>query len=355
MPDMTFSRTMRILLVDRDPASLALLAEQLRAKTSAEVFAIATAVSQEEALATVRESYVDMMLISTNNVVELGTTLISAVRSQDHNRHTGIIILDQRPMDDGTLSVECLELGADDFIRHGCSAEEVIARMKAVLRLKEMTDKLRTANHQLKILSRTDDLTGLENMRSFTRHYGTMLSATKSGNGKGLGVIMLDLDHFKSVNDSTNHLMGSFVLSEIGGLIRQSNIMADGASARYGGDEFVFAWHCDSLDAIMAKAEEIRKMIGFHTFERDGASLNLTASVGVAFVVKGFLGRADDVIKAADLMLYRSKNSGRNQVNGMILRYPVELERGAADELANRPAERKPASLTATLFMKAKG
>jgi diguanylate cyclase (GGDEF)-like protein len=250
--------------------------------------------------------------------------------------------------------VQCLELGADDFIRHGCSSEEIIARMRAVLRLKEMTDKLRTANHHLKILSRTDELTGLENMRSFTRRYAGMLGAVKSEGTRGLGVIMLDLDHFKSVNDSTNHLMGSFVLSEIGVLIRQSNIFPDGASARYGGDEFVFAWHCDSLDAIIAKAQDIRKMIESHKFERDGASVQLTASIGVAFVAKGFGGRSDDVIKAADLMLYRSKNSGRNQVNGMILKYPVELERGAADELAARPAAKKPASLTASFFLRTK-
>ncbi|MFP5394440.1 MAG: beta-propeller fold lactonase family protein, partial [Gammaproteobacteria bacterium] len=73
--------------------------------------------------------------------------------------------------DDSTLSVQCLEMGADDFLRRGCSPAEIMARVRAVLRLKAMTDELRSANHRLRILSFTDELTGLANMRSFNQKF----------------------------------------------------------------------------------------------------------------------------------------------------------------------------------------
>ncbi len=349
----TFGRSMKVLLVDNDATSLLALTSALKAKASPDEFEILAAQSQDSALTSVSESYVDMVLISTNNIDELGRSLISAVRSLEGNRHTGIIILDQRPKDDSTLSVECLELGADDFIRHGCSPEEIVARVRAVLRLKAMTDQLRSANHKLTVLSNTDELTGLANMRSFNQKYGDMVRKCREG-AEGLGVVMMDLDHFKSVNDSTNHLVGSYVLGEIGALIRKNDPMPGGAVARYGGDEFVFAWHCVSLDELIEKSEIVRKMVEHHVFEREGVSLRLSASLGAAFIAKGFEGRSEDLIKAADLMLYKSKNSGRNQVNGMILKYPVELDRERSDQLANRVQGSRRGSLSASLLTKIK-
>src|SRR5690606_38507323 len=183
-----------------------------------------------------------------------------------------------------------------------------------------------SANHRLKVLSQTDDLTGLANMRAYNQKYSEIYRRCRDGE-LCFGVIMLDIDHFKDVNDSSNHLMGSFVLSEIGYLIRSSEIFSDkDVPARFGGDEFVMACLDSSPQVVMDKAERVRAMIEEHVFVRDAHRKQVTASLGVSWVEKGFHGPAEDVIKAADLMLYRSKENGRNQVSGMHLKYPVDLD-----------------------------
>src|SRR5690606_14908196 len=137
------------------------------------------------------------------------------------------------------LAVECLESGADDLVRSTTTDREILARTNAVLKLKAMTDELRSANHRLHQLSYTDELTGLNNMRTLNGKYSKAVKRCLDGES-GLGVIMMDLDNFKNVNDSTNHLMGSHVISEVGKLIRGSGILGEeDCAARFGGDEYV--------------------------------------------------------------------------------------------------------------------
>src|SRR6185369_12540743 len=102
----------------------------------------------------------DLILLSTDALATFGRDIAAAVREEEGLRHTGLIFIDHGSRagdsDDDSLSVTCLEMGADDFLRRGASASELMARVRAVLRLKAMTDELRTANHQLRILSMTD-------------------------------------------------------------------------------------------------------------------------------------------------------------------------------------------------------
>ncbi len=232
-------------------------------------------------------------------------------------RHTGIIFVDRQGGDDGAHTVSCLEMGADDFVRPGSTDEELMARMRSVLRLKAMTDELRIANHKLRILSMTDELTGLANMRRFTEHFADALRACSKGQ-IALGVVMLDIDFFKNVNDSTNHLMGSYVLGAVGRLLKTQGVLSGSdLAARYGGDEFIILSESESLVALEQKAENIRGLLAQEVFERDGESVSITASFGVAWTPKGFQGRGDNLIKAADMMLYRSKERGRNRVTGV--------------------------------------
>ena len=172
----------------------------------------------------------------------------------------------------------------------------------------------------------TDDLTGLPNMRSFNQRFMTAIRRCRDGK-IGLAVVMLDLDHFKSVNDTSNHLVGSYVLATAGKLMRNSGILAEvDVVARYGGDEFVMYIPTKDPHAAIKKAEAIRKVIEATTFSHDGVSIQLTSSIGVSWTAPGFDGRAEDLVKAADLMLYRSKEGGRNRVTGMVLRYPIDFD-----------------------------
>ncbi len=127
-----------------------------------------------------------------------------------------------------------------------------------------------------------------------------------------LAVLMMDLDRFKSVNDSLGHLMGSHVLAEVGRLIRES-IRAVDVAARYGGEEFVAYLSESSLPGATQVAERIRKSIEGHPFTLDGVTIQVTISIGIASCpehgrdIQALVGRADHA-------LYRAKETGRNRV-----------------------------------------
>jgi diguanylate cyclase (GGDEF)-like protein len=313
----------RLLRVLAEPTAPS---EAATALAGAQAWSILSASAVDEAMRLFHSHHPDLILLSTNEVETIGREVCCKVRETEGNRHTGIIFIDSRSADDSTLSVQCLEMGADDFLRKGCSPMELIARVRAVLRLKAMTDELRSANHRLRILSMTDELTGLANMRSFNQRFSEILRGCRKGDAS-IAVMMMDLDHFKSVNDTTNHLVGSYVIAEAGRLLRQNDIFEErDVAARYGGDEFIAVFHADSAEAARVKAEAVRTMIGNTAFSKDGCVIRITASIGVAWACAGFDGRAEDIIKAADLMLYRSKNAGRNRVSCMVLKYPVDLE-----------------------------
>jgi diguanylate cyclase (GGDEF)-like protein len=123
---------------------------------------------------------------------------------------------------------------------------------------------------------------------------------------------MMDLDRFKSVNDTHGHLMGSHVLSDVGGLIRQA-IRSEDVSARYGGEEFVtYLAETDHKGARLA-AERIRESVEAHTFALDGVSIRVTISIGVA-TAPGDGSSIKDLVGAADRALYEAKETGRNRV-----------------------------------------
>lgn len=123
---------------------------------------------------------------------------------------------------------------------------------------------------------------------------------------------MMDLDRFKSVNDTHGHLMGSHVLSEVGRIIR-SDIRSADVSARYGGEEFVsYLAEIDAAGALLA-AERLRNAIAAHTFALDDVSTRVTISIGVA--TAPLHGRTiKELVAAADRALYRAKKGGKNRV-----------------------------------------
>jgi len=289
--------------------------------------------SCEAALDVFDQLHPDLILVHLEcgeaNGTMTGRELCQEIRDSEGKRHTGLVFVSDKADSEQAadeLAVECLGFGADDVMYTKANPDVILARVKTVLRFKAMTDELRSANHRLKLLSMTDDLTGLPNMRSFNQRFMTAIRRCRDGKN-GLAVVMLDLDHFKSVNDTSNHLVGSYVLATAGKIMRSCGVLADvDVLARYGGDEFVMYIPTKDPQEVMKKGEGIRKVIEATTFSHDGVSRQLTCSIGVAWTAPGFDGRAEDLIKAADLMLYRSKENGRNRVSGMILRYPIDFD-----------------------------
>jgi diguanylate cyclase (GGDEF)-like protein len=268
----------------------------------------------------------DLFIINANIAGRSSREICRWIRANESERHTGIIVIAEGMKDEDKLSVECLTQGADDFLRATFTSEELLARVNTVLRLKFMTDDLRRANYKLRMLTLTDELTGLANMRCFREHFNAAVQRCANG-GEGLGVIMMDLDHFKLVNDRMNHLVGSHVLSSAGKLIRDARVLgSEDLAARYGGDEFIICCEVSEITYAMHKAMALREIIEATVFQYDGREVTLTASLGVAWVKPGFQGPKNDVIKLADAMLYRSKHLGRNRVSSMELRYPIDFD-----------------------------
>lgn len=335
-------RRRRILIVHPEVDVILRLRRVILEDTTSSRYELMAAANAKGGMRLFAARHPDLILLHVEQE-NLGPTLkwISHVRAAQADRHVGIITL-------GAAGVACLEAGADDFLPSLDHPAELRARLRAALRLKSIHDELRTANHRLRILSLTDELTGLANMRGFGPKYNEMMRRCRAGE-LSFGVLMLDLDHFKSVNDTTNHLFGSFVISEIGRLFRKNSHWFSplDLAARYGGDEFIVMLVGSPRD-VEAKAERIREMIAAHAFEREGARVRVTASIGVAWVPPRYQDAAEEVIKIADMMLYHSKASGRNRVcmTRLLAEHPPAVR------LAMTPAERSHADAINQLMKK---
>jgi diguanylate cyclase (GGDEF)-like protein len=156
-----------------------------------------------------------------------------------------------------------------------------------------------------------DDLTGLLTLRPFYRELERELSRTDRL-GLPLALLMMDLDHFKAVNDSFGHQTGSHVIKECGRLIRHA-LRYNDAAARYGGEEFIAYLPNADRPVAEAAAEAVRAAVDGHSFEYNGNRPRLTISIGVAWFPED--GKALDVlVRRADERLYRAKERGRNRV-----------------------------------------
>ncbi|MGE0784996.1 MAG: GGDEF domain-containing protein [Sandaracinaceae bacterium] len=160
-----------------------------------------------------------------------------------------------------------------------------------------------------------DDLTGLYQRRRFDRELATML-ASAAEEGRALGLLVMDLDGVKAINDTNGHLFGAHVISESGKLI--GRVIADpdypGAiAARFGGDEYVVACPDADLERATQLARAIHRAIGDHRFEKEGRTLEVGISVGVA-AFPDHAGALEDLFKCADGALYSAKRAGKNRV-----------------------------------------
>jgi diguanylate cyclase (GGDEF)-like protein len=157
-----------------------------------------------------------------------------------------------------------------------------------------------------------DSLTGLYN-RSYFRDQVGLLAMQGAQRGLGLAVLMVDIDHFKRVNDTYGHDAGDTVLREVASVLRQSTRSED-LVARYGGEEFIVALPIAASDQATFRAERIRRNLANRRISVSGKPLRITASIGLAFSPATRPRSVESLIVAADLCLYQAKNAGRDRV-----------------------------------------
>jgi two-component system cell cycle response regulator len=167
---------------------------------------------------------------------------------------------------------------------------------------------------QRELFERTvrDNLTSLYNRSYFLEHLGP-LAERGASRGLGLAVLMLDVDHFKRVNDSYGHDVGDQVLYDVANVLRDSTRTED-LVARYGGEEFVVALPVAAPDQATERAERIRANLASRRIDTLAGTLRVTASLGLAFAPAGRVRNPSALISAADHCLYEAKGAGRNRV-----------------------------------------
>jgi len=255
-------------------------------------------------------SQVDIILCDLEMPRIDGFKFLSMLKSRPDLQDIPVLIL--TGMNDRERKLKGLEQGASDYITKPFDPEELVARVKIHLKIKNLQDDLKHSNEMLLELSNTDHLTGLFNRRYMMESLDKEVHRTIRKGGH-LSFILLDIDHFKSVNDIYGHLQGDVALQKVAILLKKELRSYD-CAARYGGEEFVAILPDSTLKEAVFVAERIRLSIMGTKFGEKLAGLNLTVSLGVSsFPLEG-VTTVDGFIKVADDALYRAKNNGRNRV-----------------------------------------
>jgi len=335
----------RILLVDPELASSAIITEALR-WDGHQVICVK---SFDQAFELVDSAQPDLILVDFDNLdFQTGLDLLTFVRSRP--RYVAVVFMSNKVSSQNVM--QGLDVGADDFITKSFEPLELLARVRRQLRSKDLYDQLAEANERLKELVDIDDLTGLYNMRSVYQKIESELQRSMRFN-RSVCVVMLDMDHFKSVNDGHDHLFGSYVISQMGQIIQRS-IRSIDIGARYGGDEFLMMLTETTTEGALQFCERLREVVKKTLFTNDGDEIQLTVSIGFAITQPGNSHTdSRSLVRAADHALYQAKNAGRDCVQYVQIKEPhfdqdieeeLRLVQKKHPELSSKPGEVIPMS-----------
>lgn len=295
-----------ILVVDDRQSSYERISSMLRSEHSVDLER-----DPSEALFHAAEGNYDLVIVSLALENFDGLRLCSQLRSLERTRNIPVLAIAEA--DDNTRMIRGLEIGVNDFLQRPIDTNELLARVRTQVRKKRYTERLRD-NVQLSIeMAITDALTGLYNRRYMESHLATLMDQA-AARGKPLALLVLDIDHFKAVNDGHGHDAGDDVLREFALRMRKS-IRGLDLACRYGGEEFVIVMPETDMPVAAAVAERLRRRIASEPFsiQQGAGSIEVTISIGIATLDPSSDNGAS-ILKRADQALYRAKRDGRNRV-----------------------------------------
>ena len=263
-----------------------------------------------EAAMDLPQGHVDLFIVNAAAKGFDGLRLAARIRSEEATRHVPILaVVDP---DDRPRMVKALEIGVNDLLPRPVDAQELAARARTQIKRKRHSDFLRhNLDHSLE-LAVIDQLTGLYNRRYMTAQLDALIQ--RAGKSRQpTAALVVDIDHFKKINDSFGHAVGDEVLREFAARLA-SNVRAVDLACRYGGEEFVVLMPDTELEHAHLIAERIRRNVAGSPFRVAGGHelLSVTISVGVASAAPG--DEAAALLKRADEALYAAKTEGRNRV-----------------------------------------
>lgn len=263
-----------------------------------------------EALFKAAEGSFDIGMISLDLAGYDGLRLCSQLRSLDRTRLLPLLVLVQ-PGDDKRL-LRGLDLGVNDYLLQPADRDEMLARVRTQVRRKRFSDHLRDSFQLTIEMAITDSLTGLHNRGYLERHLSALVDQAQQ-QVKPLSLLILDIDHFKDINDRFGHAAGDDVLREFSRRLKRA-VRGIDLACRFGGEEFVVAMPDTDADLAFLAGERLRERIAGEAFVlADGTALTATASIGVCSLSAG--GETPEaLLRRADAALYQAKREGRNRV-----------------------------------------
>ncbi len=298
--DMETSRLpRRVLVVEPCAGERSRLCETLKGGEM-DVYPAGDLITAVQALASFQP---DLVLAQFRLPTHDGLALVRRLKEYDATRLVPVILYSERTTSEERISA--FDLGAIDVISEPFVRAELVARVRAALKTRLALSTLEQESHK-------DHLTGLANRSALEGH---LLRAWNAYHNRGvdLAVIIVDLDHFKAVNDTYGHSTGDDVLRVAAGVLASSVRSCD-LVARYGGEEFVVVASESTSAVAVALAERFRTRLAEQRIPAHGKTITVTSSAGVAVADRSQQTGPADLLQQADLALYQAKECGRNAV-----------------------------------------
>lgn len=297
-----------------------MLAEQL----ADQGYRVAEAEDGEEAVRLARRLRPDIVLLDVEMPLLDGYGVLRSLKMDPGLSDTPVVFLTARVSGDDVA--RGLSMGAHDYLRKPFESSELLARVSAAIRVKLLQDELRRRNEELDRSARIDVLTGLYNRRQLDHEMHKLFSAALR-RGEAMGMLMVDIDHFKDINDHRGHGIGDTVLQIVAARL-QLTLRAEDVVGRWGGEEFLVLLASPHEGAIAEVGERLRAAVGGTPVIVDrapvwgrpaekGATSVASEPITVTVSVGGAWGRErtpDVLLRRADAAMYDAKAAGRNRV-----------------------------------------
>jgi len=297
----------RVLMCDDDPADRSLVRQLLKLspKFEAELIEVEDGAELAEKLDT---EEVDVILLDIQLPGKSGLEWLREVKAAEKAP-----VIMATGHGDEMVAVEAMKAGASDYLpKSQFSASSLTRSISNVIEKWELENTVKKFRKELVVMATTDELTGLLNRRSLMDAIKQQFGSAQK-DGRPFVLVMLDIDHFKRVNDTYGHDVGDLVLVGVCRTVEKAVRPGD-SFGRYGGEEFIIVLKSGAVEDAVAVAEQCRRLVEEAVFAgRDGTGIKVTVSLGVA-ACSGDAVSYEEAIKRADTMLYKAKESGRNRV-----------------------------------------
>jgi diguanylate cyclase (GGDEF)-like protein len=305
----------KVLIID-DNKLIRQLATTLLSKKN---YNVLTAENGEQGIELAQSFKPEVILLDVMMPEVDGYEVCKRLKSNDKTKNIPIIMVTS--MTESIDKIKGLELGAADYVTKPFDHGELQARVATQAKMKNLWDELQEKNLILEELSKKDGLTDLYNHRHFHERISEEFKRAKRYK-LPLCCVLIDLDHFKNVNDTYGHQAGDNILKSLAEIV-VGNIREVDIAARYGGEEFALILPHIALKDAVIMANRIRTNVESEIFRFNDININITISMGVAGMLDNKASSYNELIRFADEALYAAKANGRNRVET----YKIKLKK----------------------------